>query len=173
MSRSDRTCSRRDLLFGLFQRMRGPSEAPPVVSGVDGKALSGDAAMASGELGQAVMAYRQCLHQAPEQAEVRAKLGHCLYRQGRYVQASCEFTRVLRQKEDNLSALYLGLAQARLGRQEEAVAALRRYFNPQAVAVQREVNLQLALLETSAPPELERVVAAIEEALAEQSGPGV
>lgn len=171
MSRSS-SYSRRDLLFGLVNRVRGRTEEAQSVSGLDASAMKGDTALGEGDVGQAVLCYRQCLHKAPEQDEVRAKLGYCHYRQGRYVQAACELTRVLRKHDDNLAALYLGLTQARLGRMDEAVAAFKRYFNPQALAVQREVNLQLALLETSEPPAAEQVVAAIEEAISANKGRG-
>jgi len=168
MSRGEpKSLSRRDVLFGLVNRFRGAPEKGRNVAGIDPDLLQAESAIAGGDYAAAVTSLRACLAKSPEQAQARAKLGYCLYKGGRHIQAACELNRVLKKKDDNFSALYLGLVQARLGRLDAAVAAWKRYFNPDLPTLQRELNLQMALIASETPPTAEEVVASIETAIAD------
>lgn len=140
--------SRRDLLLGMVNRFKGTEESAKTVSGIQPDQLNGDRLLDEGNYEQAISAYRTCLQKAPEHREARAKLGYCLYRQERYVQAACEFKRILAKGSHNFSSLYLGLCHARKGDLDKAAAAWGKYFNPGRPEIMREINVQLALLET-------------------------
>ncbi len=177
--------SRRDFLFGGLRKLRGEDkDAEPAkndfalhaaTEGV-GKDeaqqakeafLRGNKQYAVSDYEAAVPEYRECVRLFPAHLEARKRLGYCLYRLGQNVQAKVEFERVLREaKKDNYCALYLGLAQARLGKADKAVAAWKQYFNPDEVRIMRELNLQMALLQSPEKPDLEDVVEQVEEAIA-------
>ena len=103
------------------------------------------------------MKYKECLVSDKNDADVRYRLGVCLYKTGKYRQAKLEFERTLRVDRKYKDALlYLGLTIVRLGKPEKAVALWKQYFNPLAVTVQRELNLQIGLLESDVndPPDV-------------------
>jgi hypothetical protein len=66
--------------------------------------------------------------------------------------------------------LYLGLVMVRLDRTEKALALWKRYFNPSAVAVQREINLQVGLIEEGVLDPPDAVAQAVEKAIAQSGG---
>ena len=136
--------SRRDLLLGVVNRFRGTEENAQTISGIQPDQLEGDKCLAEGDVNQAITAYRACLQKAPEHKEARAKLGYCLYKQERYVQAACEFKRILGKGKDNFSSLYLGLCHAHKGDLSKAVNAWNGYFNPNRPEIMREINVHVA-----------------------------
>ncbi|EGJ50612.1 tetratricopeptide repeat protein [Desulfocurvibacter africanus] len=140
--------SRRGLLLGLVNRFRGPEEAGGQVTGIAPESLQADALAGSGEYAQAAAAYRCILEQSPEAHDIRAKLGWCLYKAGRIVQAKVELQRVLRKAESRLASLYLGLCLTREGKLEAALKAWQNYFNPDEPEIMREINLIRARLES-------------------------
>ena len=156
--------SRRALLLGRFSGMQGEDlatrEALPDLQ-------SANLAFERGEWSEAASLYRRHLRQNPDNGEPRQRLGRCLYSLGQYVQARVEFERVLRRKKmDNQAILFLGLCHARLGRTDRAAELWRSYCDPSVLAVQREVNVQLALLEAGRASEGAAMAAAVEEAVA-------
>lgn len=175
--------SRRDFLFGGLRKLRGEDDAPKkqdfaalaaATQGVtkdeaqEAKAAfgRGNEAYAVADYTAAIPEYRQCVKLFPAHLEARKRLGYCLYRTGQFIQARVEFDRVLREtKKDNYSALYLGLTYAQMGKVEKAVAAWRQYYNTDEVRIMRELNLQIALLESPEKPDLADVVEEIEEAI--------
>lgn len=140
--------SRRNLLLGLVNRFRGPEESGGQVTGIAPESLQADALARGGEYAQAAAAYRSILEQSPEAHDIRAKLGWCLYKAGKIVQAKVELQRVLRKAESRLAALYLGLCLAREGRLDAALKPWQGYFNPDEPEIMREINLIRARLES-------------------------
>jgi tetratricopeptide (TPR) repeat protein len=171
--------SRRDFLFGGLRRLRGDDrpEAPALAAATQGVApdaakqakdafVRGNLAYASARYEAAIPEYRECVRLFPAHLEARKRLGYCLYRTGQFVQARIEFERVLREaKADNFSSLYLGLTFASMGRADKAAAAWRQYRNTDEVRIMRELNLQIALLESPEKPDLADVVAEVEQTI--------
>lgn len=177
--------SRRDFLFGGLRKLRGEDEdSEPkkqdfalLAAATEGVTqdeatqakeafIRANKCYAIADYEGAVPEYRQCVRLFPAHLEARKKLGYCLYRLEQNVQAKVEFERVLREaKKDNYCALYLGLTQARLGKADKAIAAWKQYFNPEEVRIMRELNLQIALLESPEKPDLPDVIEQIEEAI--------
>ncbi len=140
--------SRRNLLLGLVNRFRGPEESGGQVTGIAPETLQADALARGGEYAQAASAYRDVLAQSPEAHDIRAKLGWCLYKSGKIVQAKVELQRVLRKAESRLASLYLGLCLAREDRLDAALESWKSYFNPDEPEIMREINLIRARLES-------------------------
>jgi len=171
--------SRRDFLFGGLRKLRGEDrpEAAALAAATQGVApdtarqakeafLRGNQAYAVADYAAAIPEYRECIRLFPAHLEGRKRLGYCLYRTGQFLQARLEFERVLREaKKDNFSALYLGLTCARMEQPEKAVAAWRQYHNTDEVRIMRELNLQIALLESPEKPDLADVAEEVEETI--------
>lgn len=164
--------SRRNFLFGAVRRFKNEETAGPAASTaacID-VMKEANALYVDEQWEEARQKYRQCLDSDKNDADVRYRLGVCLYRTGLYRQAKLEFERALRIRREYMDAfLYLGLTMVRLDRADKAVALWKRYFNPGAVAVQRELNLQIGLIEEGVgdPPEV--IAQAVEKAIV-QSG---
>lgn len=163
--------SRRELLFGAVKKLRREDEWQEVRE--EQKARSkisatllqeGNALLEQGDYQAAAEKYRACVARESGFLEARRRLGYCLYRLSQFIQARVEFERVLyTNKRDNFCSLYLGLCMARLGKADKAAKAWETYFNPDEIAIQREINIHLALFETDTPPAIEEVADAIEE----------
>ncbi|WP_051694223.1 tetratricopeptide repeat protein [Desulfohalovibrio reitneri] len=155
--------SRRELLFGLgkrfkarhwkdeWDRMRadqngndGRPARPPRRDTREGPPTL----LVQGKLEDAEALLLSRLEEDPEDVESRCWLGVCLYRRGQYVRSRCELSRVCRKGGPPAASLHLGLAHARQGDMDKAAEIWRNYFEPDNTAVQREVNLQLALHES-------------------------
>ena len=143
--------SRRRLFTGAFNRLRGKQESEIVVAETESAlpALKkAEAAYRAGDYETAVDQYRAFLAVESTNTDARFRLGRCLYKMEKYLQAKIEFERVLYTKrQDNDAFLYLGLTLCRLDRPQKAVALWRQFFDTSRIALQREVNVQLGLLE--------------------------
>lgn len=172
MAKEEIDVSRRRLLFGFMDRMRGvqddvpvarASETAPVLAAANKAYAAGDFAAATGH-------YKEFLRDESSNMEARQRLGECLYRQGQHIQAKIEFERILQKNQkDNRALLFLGLVLARLDRVQKAAVVWKLHFDPHAVGLQRELNLQIALVETAAEdqlPDAKAVADAVEQALA-------
>ena len=174
MARNDsqNTMSRRKMLFGALKGYTRTADVPEPRRdnpGQDAQTLAkANAAFDAGQFAEAVAGYRRFLDTEPGNEDARLRLGRALYAQAAYVQARVEFERVLRtRKNDNQANLYLGLALLRTGKVDKAVVAWKRYFEPGNVLVQREVNLQLGLLEVGDAPAPVAMAMAVEQTMAE------
>lgn len=176
-SKKSGSVSRRDFLFGAAKRLKfehleeeKPKAKAPKLQGEMAEYLrEAFTAYSAGDYEKAAGAYRKCLKVDAEDIESRRRLGYCLYRMGKYIQAGVEFERVLyTQKKDNFASLYLGLAMARMDKKEKAVAAWKKYFNTEEIIIQREINLQLALMEQPEHPELAQIADEIEAVVDER-----
>lgn len=114
--------------------------------------------------------YKEFLAEESRNADARLRLGRCLYHLGKYIQAKVEFERVMRERRDDKQAmLYLGLSLARLNKPGKAAVIWQMYFDPEAIPVQREINVQLAFLESDdmdapdGPTMADAIEAAMEE----------
>jgi hypothetical protein len=59
-----------------------------------------------------------------------------------------EFERLLQKnRKDNRAILFLGLVLARLDRLRKAAVVWKLFFDPERVALSRELNLQVGLVE--------------------------
>lgn len=162
--------SRRRLLFGFLDRARGVEAAPMAAASQTAPVLAqANAAFAAGDFAAAAGSYKTFLQAESGNDEARRRLGECLYRQGQYIQAKIEFERLLQKdRKDNRSILFLGLVLARLDRVQKAAVVWKLFFDPHNVLVQRELNLQIAFVETAAEdqlPEAKAVAEAVERVL--------
>lgn len=139
--------SRRDLLFGLVNRLRGPAEDGRQLSSLAAQEIEADNLAATGDYAKATQVYRSLLVAHPQLAEARAKLGRCLYASGRLVQAKVELLRARREGAGPAAVLYLGLCLAREGYLGKAAVAWKDYFNAERPELMREINVFLAQLE--------------------------
>lgn len=163
-----KTLSRRQLLFGGLGRIKD-KVAPDKPLHMDADLNEGDRLLAAREYPGAAACYRKCLARSPENPVARGRLGYCRMREGRLDDAVRELGQVLEKNpKDNFARLYLGLAQAMRGDLTAAADAWREYFNPSQLTLQREINIQTALMQTDVPPTPEEVVKAVEEAIEEQ-----
>ena len=171
MAKDEIDVSRRRLLFGFLDRVRGGEQAPVASASTTAPLLAGaNTAFTAGDFESAAAQYREFLKHEAENAEAHQRLGECLYRQNQFIQAKVEFERVLhKNRKDNRALLFLGLTLARLDRVQKSVVVWKLFFDPHNVAVQRELNLQIALIETAAEDDLPActtVAEAIEKVLA-------
>ncbi len=150
MAKEEIDVSRRRLLFGFMDKLRGEPEAAPVASASQTAPMlaAANAAFAAGTWDAAEGHYREFLKAESENVEARQRLGECLYRQGRYIQAKVEFERIMQKdRSNNRAILFLGLVLARLDRVHKAAVVWKLHFDPHSVLLQRELNLQIALVE--------------------------
>lgn len=144
--------SRRKLLFGFMDRLRGTAEAAPVATASQTAPLIAQAntAFQAGDFAAAAGLYKGFLAAESANMEARQRLGECLYRQGQFIQAKVEFERILQKdRKNNRAVLFLGLVLARLERVQKAAVVWKLHFDPHNVGLQRELNLQIALVESA------------------------
>jgi len=142
---------RRRLLFGFVDTLRGKTEAVPMAAASQTAPILAEAndAFAAGSFEAAILKYREFLEFERENAEARQRLGESLYALGRYIPAKVEFERIMQKNRSNNRAIvYLGLVMARLERVQKAAVVWKLHFDPHNVALQRELNLQIALVES-------------------------
>jgi tetratricopeptide (TPR) repeat protein len=165
--------SRRNFLFGAVRRFKKEEDQGPAASTaacID-VMKEANALYVDERWEDARQKYKECLDNDKNDADVRYRLGVCLYRTGMYRQAKLEFERALRIRREFMDAfLYLGLVMVRLDKTEKALALWKRYFNPSAVAVQREINLQVGLIEEGVLDPPDAVAQAVEKAIAQSGG---
>lgn len=161
--------SRRNLFVGAFRRLRGEmdqgrpqarsSETLPILE-------AANTAFAAGDFPQAAAKFKELLQKEPNNNDARRRLGCCLYREAKFVQAKVEFERVLRtNREDHEAWLYLGLTLARGGSPAKAASVWKNFKDMRNVPLVREINLQSALLEQPEPPDGTKVADAVESVL--------
>jgi tetratricopeptide (TPR) repeat protein len=168
--RKPKTLSRRDL---LFRPMKGIRERDEVTApaGLTGDCLDADQALKRGDYPQARELYQRCIASAPENKEARKRLAYAGYRMGDAAEARAEFESYLQRfPGDSFALLYLGLAHATLGDIPAATRVWKDYFNLDQPIILREINLQLALLESGEPLAAEEIVSSIEAAISRQEG---
>jgi tetratricopeptide (TPR) repeat protein len=164
--------SRRRLLFGFLDRARGVEAAPVAAASQTAPVLAqANAAFAAGDFAAAAGLYKSFLQDESANAEARQRFGECLYRQGQHIQAKIEFERLLQKnRKDNRAILFLGLVLARLDRVQKAAVVWKLFFDPRNVTLQRELNLQIALVESAGEEQLPNaasVAEAVERVLAQ------
>ena len=161
-----KTFSRRNLLFGFMNRGRGPQEEGQRLATFEAGEVEADRLAAAGDMPAAVAAYRDILKEHPDMADVRFKLGRCLYMQGRLVQARVELLRLVREDSvGGVASLFLGLCHLRENHLDRGMDALKGYFNPDQPQLMREINLIRANVETGNPPDPQDAALAIEDVL--------
>lgn len=152
MGKEEIDVNRRRLLFGFMGKLRGEADAAPVASASQTAPIlaEANAAFAAGSWEAAIAPYREFLESERENPEARQRLGECLYNLGRYIPAKVEFERIMQKnRTNNRAILYLGLVLARLERVQKAAVVWKLHFDPHNVALQRELNLQIALVESA------------------------
>jgi len=163
--------SRRELLFGAVKKLRREDEWQEVREQEQAKSKKaasileqGNTLLENGDYEGAAEKYRALIKEDSSFLEAHRRLGYCLYRLGKHIQAKVEFERVLyHKKRDNFCNLYLGLVLARLNKPEKAAVVWKNYFNPDELDISREINIQLALLETEEAPEPQAMADAVED----------
>ena len=162
--------SRRNFLFGAVHRFKNENPDQPVASTAEAIDVMKEAnrLYVEEQWEEARLKYKDCLQEDQNDPDIRYRIGVCGYKVGKFRQAKLDFERCLRIDGKYQDAfLYLGLTMVRLGRPEKAPGLWSRYFNPKAVVVQREINLQMGLLETGVIEPPERIAEAVEAAIAE------
>jgi thioredoxin-like negative regulator of GroEL len=164
--------SRRRLFFGFLDRARGAEPAPMAAASATAPLLGqANAAFSTGDFAAAAPLYKNFLQAESDNAEARQRYGECLYRQGQHIQAKVEFERLLQKdRKNNRAILFLGLVMARLDRVQKAAVVWKLHFDPSNVPLARELNLQIALVETAAEDQLPAgaaVADAVERVLAQ------
>ncbi|WP_031483024.1 tetratricopeptide repeat protein [Maridesulfovibrio frigidus] len=173
-SKKPQKISRRGFLFGGFRKKDDKeqlnSAAKPIAATeVDLDVLaSANVAYENKRYVEASEKYRDFIKSEPHNANARKRFGHSLYMSGKYIQAKVELERSLKiLGEDNFSALYLGLTYCRMGKNEKVLAVWKGYFNPEKINIQREVNLQMALIESDPEFPLAEAADMVEKVLGE------
>jgi tetratricopeptide (TPR) repeat protein len=164
--------SRRKLLFGFLDRARGAEAAPMAAASKTAPLLAqANTSFAAADFATAAGLYKSFLQAESDNAEARQRYGECLYRQGQFIQAKVEFERLLQKdRKNNRAILFLGLVLARLDRVQKAAVVWKLFFDPHSVPLSRELNLQIALVETAAEDQLPNaatVAEAVERVLAQ------
>jgi tetratricopeptide (TPR) repeat protein len=168
--RKTKTLSRRDL---LFRPMKGIRERDEVTAsaGLTRECRDADQALKRGDYPQARELYQQCIALAPENKEARKRLAYASYRMGDAKGAMGEFESYLQSfPGDSFALLYLGLVHAKLGDIPAAARVWKDYFNLDQPIILREINLQLALLESGELLAADEIVSSVEAAIARQEG---
>ena len=162
--------SRRNFLFGAVRRYKNEDADQPVASVADAVDMvkAANACYVDQAWDDGCAKYKECLSTEKNDPDIRYRLGVCLYKLERYRQAKLEFERVLRIDRGYRDAfLYLGLTLVRLGRVDKAPPLWSQYFNPAAIQVQRELNIQLGLMEDGSADTPERIAEDVEKAIAQ------
>jgi len=160
--------SRRDFIFGMLNRFRS-DDAWGEDPGFDPSSRDADPLIREGSYDEAVEILQKQLDKSPDNLQARQKLAYCYLRQGELEACIREFRIVLRERrQDNFTNLHLGLAFAKQGRADQAIACWRDYFNINHPIIQRAVNLQISLHEVGSadPRDMDN---SVEEAIREQS----
>lgn len=167
--------SRRNFLFGAVRRVKNEKLDEPVASTAESidTIKEANALYIEEKWEEAREKYKECIDCDKNDADIRYRCGVCLYKVGKYRQAKLEFERTLRiDREYKDALLYLGLTMVRLEKPEKAAALWKQYFNPQAVIVQRELNLQVGMMEAGVTDSPDTIALAVENAISE-AGDGV
>ena len=171
-TKKPRKLSRRGFLFGGLRNKKDKeqvhSSAKPIAAAeADFSVLAAANVDYENERHEeAVGKYREFIKTEPQNADARKRLAHCLYLNGKYIQSRVEFERAIKLLgKDNFSFLYLGLTFCRLGIGKKAIAVWKRYFDAGNITVQREINIQLALMEADPETSLADAADMVEKVL--------
>ncbi|CCO23535.1 tetratricopeptide repeat protein [Maridesulfovibrio hydrothermalis] len=168
--------SRRGFLFGGFRKKDDREQPQSAAKPIAAKEVNldtlaqGNVAYENGRYEEAAEKYKEFIKTEPQNAEARKRLGHCLYKSGKYIQAKVEFERSIRiLGKDNFSYLYLGLLLCRAGAGQKALPVWKLYFDPENITLQREINLQIAMIESDPEASFEDAANMIEKIIEETS----
>jgi tetratricopeptide (TPR) repeat protein len=149
--RKPKTLSRRDL---LFRPMKGIRERDEVTApaGLTGDCLDADQALKRGDYPQARELYQRCIASAPENKEARKRLAYAGYRMGDAEAARAEFESYLQRFPGTASPCSISASPTpHWGTYPLPTRVWKDYFNLDQPIILREINLQLALLESGEP----------------------
>ncbi|MFW5499932.1 MULTISPECIES: tetratricopeptide repeat protein [unclassified Maridesulfovibrio] len=168
--------SRRGFLFGGFRKKEDREQAQSAAKPIAAKEVNLDTlaeanvAYENGRFEEAAAKYKEFIKTEPQNADARKRLGHCLYKAEKYIQAKVEFERAIRiLGKDNFSYLYLGLLLCRAGAGKKALPVWKLYFDPENITLQREINLQIALIESDSEASFEDAANMVEKVIEETS----
>ncbi|MCF8086109.1 MAG: tetratricopeptide repeat protein [Desulfohalobiaceae bacterium] len=160
--------SRRDFLFGMLNRFR-KEDYWGESTGFDPSSREADTHIRDGDFTRAAEILSRHLDKSQDNLQARQKLAYCYLRLEDLEASVREFRTILRERQqDNFTNLYLGLALAKQGRVDQAIACWREYFNINHPIIQRAVNLQISLHEVGSADSGD-MVDSIEQALQEQA----
>jgi Flp pilus assembly protein TadD len=160
--------SRRDLLLGLFGKWRG-KDIPGGKTGFGPQEREIDALLQQGDYAQAASLLQELLQKVPGHVQARQKLGYCLLQNQEPEAAAQELRLALQERPgENFCLLYLGLAMAWQGDLEQALHYWEQYFNPEQPLIQREINLLLALKDTSGLDSAREIAQRVQQAISRQ-----
>ncbi|MFP4392668.1 MAG: tetratricopeptide repeat protein [Desulfohalobiaceae bacterium] len=165
---TERSFSRRDLLLSLFGRWR-VNNVPGGKTGFGAREREIDALLEQGDYAQAASMLQELLQSVPGHVQARQKLGYCLLQTQDPEAAAKELKSVLQEKPgDNFCLLYLGLALARQDDLQQALHYWEQYFDPEKTLIQREINLLLALKDTSGLDSAKEIAERLEQSISKQ-----
>ncbi len=166
--------SRRGFLFGGFRKKEDREQPQSAAKPIAAKEVNLDTlaqanvAYEKGRYEEAAEKYKEFIKTEPQNADARKRLGHCLYKSEKYIQAKVEFERAIRiLGKDNFSYLYLGLLLCRAGAGKKAIPVWKLYFDPENITLQREINLQIALIESDPDASFEDAADMVEKVIEE------
>ncbi len=166
--------SRRGFLFGSFRKKEDREQPQSAAKPIAAKEVNLDTlaeanvAYENKRYEEAAEKYKDFIKTEPQNADARKRLGHCLYKCGKYIQAKVELERAIRiLGKDNFSYLYLGLLLCRAGAGKKALPVWKLYFDPENITLQREINLQIALIESDPEASFDEAANMIEQIIEE------
>lgn len=138
---------RGDAAAGLEMAMTASIADDPALAFARGRALK-----ALGRFEPAAKAFADAVAQGAESPPVFVALGNCLAEAGRLGEAACWFERAATHDESGTALANLGIVRARLGQEQEALAAARAALcrDPEMIDAHRTLAVLLAACDPEA-----------------------
>lgn len=122
-----------------------------------------------GEYEQAAIELRQLLNNKPDYLPAQKLFCLCLLKANHFLHAQQVLQEVKsRHSSDSFCPLYQGLIAAKQGELNKAVQIWQDYKNLRQPIIQREINLQLALVEQGMINDPQETVLKVEQAISKQ-----
>ncbi len=136
--------SRRDFLLGWIKKIKNNlqelTDLPDILKRVD-KIINSE------KYEEAKKILQDLCKKYPNSTELKRRLAITLYKSNEKQRAYALFKELGEQK-DNLSFLYLAVIEGEKNDDKTTLFYLKKFFDPQNITLQREINLNIALYES-------------------------
>ena len=136
--------SRRDFLLGWIKKIKNNlqelTDLPDILKKVD-KIINSE------KYEEAKKILQDLCKKYPNSIELKRRLAITLYKSNEEQKAYTLFKELGKQK-DNLSFLYLAVIEGEKNDDKTTLFYLKKFFDPQNITLQREINLNIALYES-------------------------
>lgn len=123
----------------------------------------------NGEYEQAAIELRQILNKHPDYLPGQKLFCLCLLKANHFLHAKQVLQEIKKkQGTESFCSLYLGLIAAKQGELQQAVQFWQNYKNLKQPIIQREINLQLALIEQEMTSDTRDIAQKVEQAICKQ-----